>query len=58
MWRQDDLFGALDATNRHRLPPEQDLDALGGRVAQAGPAQPAGGAADARHRLLQRDAAT
>ena len=25
MWRQDDLFGALDATNRNRLPPGQDL---------------------------------
>ena len=37
MWRQDDLFGALDANNRHRMPPEQDLDALGGRVASAGP---------------------
>ena len=37
MWRQDDLFGALDANNRQRMPPEQDLDALGGRVASAGP---------------------
>ena len=27
MWRQDDLFGALDAANRKRLPPEPDLDA-------------------------------
>ena len=34
MWRQDDLFGALDANNRHRMPPEQDLEALGGRVAR------------------------
>jgi acyl-CoA synthetase (AMP-forming)/AMP-acid ligase II len=37
MWRQDDLFGALDAGNRRRMPPEQDLDALGGRVVTAGP---------------------
>ena len=37
MWRQDDLFGVLDANNQHRMPPEQDLDALGGRVASAGP---------------------
>ncbi|HWM19662.1 MAG TPA: AMP-binding protein [Ilumatobacteraceae bacterium] len=37
MWRQDDLFGALDASNRRRMPPEQDLDALGGRVVAAGP---------------------
>ena len=58
MWRQDDLFGALDAANRKRLPPEQDLDAAADRVAKPGPAQPAGGAADARHRAVQRDAAT
>ena len=37
MWRQDDLFGALDASNRRRMPPEQDLDALGGRVTAPGP---------------------
>lgn len=37
MWRQDDLFGALDANNKRRLPPEQDLEALGDRVAKAGP---------------------
>jgi acyl-CoA synthetase (AMP-forming)/AMP-acid ligase II len=37
MWRQDDLFGALDASNRRRMPPDQDLDALGGRVVAAGP---------------------
>ncbi len=37
MWRQEDLFGALDANNRRRMPPEQDLDALGGRVVKAGP---------------------
>ena len=37
MWRQDDLFGALDASNRRRMPPEQDLDALGGRIVAAGP---------------------
>ena len=28
MWRQDDLFGVLDANNKKRLPPEQDLDAV------------------------------
>ena len=50
MWRQDDLFGALDAANRKRLPPEQDLVAAAERVDEARPAQPAGGAADARHR--------
>ncbi len=37
MWRQDDLFGALDSSNRNRLPPEQDLDAAAGRVTKAGP---------------------
>ena len=54
MWRQDDLFGALDASNRRRMPPEQDLDALGGRVVVGRPPQPARRATDARHRLLQR----
>ncbi|MFV0308325.1 MAG: AMP-binding protein [Desertimonas sp.] len=38
MWRQDDLFGALDSANRKRLPPEQDLDAAVDRLAaKAGP---------------------
>jgi 3-oxocholest-4-en-26-oate---CoA ligase len=34
MWRQDDLFGVLDANNRMRLPPEQNLDA---RATRPGP---------------------
>jgi acyl-CoA synthetase (AMP-forming)/AMP-acid ligase II len=37
MWRQDDVFGVLDASNRRRMPPEQDLDAVGERVTQPGP---------------------
>ncbi|WP_040492831.1 AMP-binding protein [Ilumatobacter nonamiensis] len=37
MWRQDDLFGVLDANNRKRLPPEQDLDAATARITKAGP---------------------
>ena len=37
MWRQDDMFGALDAANRKRLPPEQDLDAARDRVTKPGP---------------------
>jgi acyl-CoA synthetase (AMP-forming)/AMP-acid ligase II len=37
MWRQDDLFGALDAANRKRLPPEQDLDAARERITKPGP---------------------
>ncbi len=37
MWRQDDMFNALDSNNRDRLPPEQDLSALGERVTKAGP---------------------
>ena len=37
MWRQDDMFGALDANNKRRMPPEQNLDAVGDRVARAGP---------------------
>jgi acyl-CoA synthetase (AMP-forming)/AMP-acid ligase II len=37
MWRQDDVFGALDANNKRRMPPEQDLAAVGGRVVKAGP---------------------
>jgi acyl-CoA synthetase (AMP-forming)/AMP-acid ligase II len=37
MWRQDDLFGALDAANRKRLPPEADLAAATDRVTKPGP---------------------
>jgi 3-oxocholest-4-en-26-oate---CoA ligase len=37
MWRQDDLLGVLDAANRKRLPPEQDLSAVGERTVKAGP---------------------
>jgi acyl-CoA synthetase (AMP-forming)/AMP-acid ligase II len=37
MWRQDDLFGVLDANNKRRLPPEQDLDAVAERVSAPGP---------------------
>jgi acyl-CoA synthetase (AMP-forming)/AMP-acid ligase II len=37
MWRQDDLFGVLDANNKKRLPPEQDLDAVADRITKAGP---------------------
>jgi acyl-CoA synthetase (AMP-forming)/AMP-acid ligase II len=37
MWRQDDLFGALDSANRKRLPPEQDLEAAAERVSKPGP---------------------
>ncbi len=37
MWRQDDLFGALDSANRQRLPASQDLDAATSRVTKPGP---------------------
>ncbi len=37
MWRQDDLLGVLDAANRKRLPPEQDLSVIGERTAKPGP---------------------
>ena len=37
MWRQDDLFGALDTANKKRLPPEQDLDAAAERITKPGP---------------------
>ena len=37
MWRQDDVFGSLDANNKRRMPPEQDLTAVGERVTQPGP---------------------
>jgi acyl-CoA synthetase (AMP-forming)/AMP-acid ligase II len=37
MWRQDDLFGALDSANRKRLPPDEDLEAAKARVTKPGP---------------------
>jgi 3-oxocholest-4-en-26-oate---CoA ligase len=37
MWRQDDLFGVLDANNKQRMPPEQDLDAVRERITKPGP---------------------
>ncbi len=37
MWRQDDLFGVLDATNNKRLPPAQNLETVVERIARAGP---------------------
>ena len=37
MWRQEDLFGALDAANKARLPPMQDLDAVATRITRPGP---------------------
>jgi acyl-CoA synthetase (AMP-forming)/AMP-acid ligase II len=37
MWRQDDLFGVLDANNKKRMPPEEDLDAVAERITRAGP---------------------
>jgi 3-oxocholest-4-en-26-oate---CoA ligase len=37
MWRQDDMFLALDSANKRRMPPEQNLDAVGDRVVEAGP---------------------
>jgi acyl-CoA synthetase (AMP-forming)/AMP-acid ligase II len=37
MWRQDDVFGALDGANKRRMPPEQDLEAAGARIVKAGP---------------------
>ena len=37
MWRQDDMFRALDSANARRMPPEQNLDAVGERVVRAGP---------------------
>ncbi len=37
MWRQDDLFGALDAANSKRLPPDADLGAAAERVTKPGP---------------------
>jgi acyl-CoA synthetase (AMP-forming)/AMP-acid ligase II len=37
MWRQDDMFGALDSPNRHAIGPEPDLAALAARTTKAGP---------------------
>ena len=37
MWRQDDVFGVLDANNRQRMPPDQDLEAAAGRITRPGP---------------------
>ena len=37
MWRQDDLFGVLDANNKKRMPPDQDLDLATARIVKAGP---------------------
>ena len=37
MWRQDDLFGALDSANRKRLPPDADVGAASARVTKPGP---------------------
>ena len=53
MWRQDDLFGVLDANNRRRMPPEQDLDAATPAYRDRRPAQHARRTVDARHRTLQ-----
>ena len=38
MWRQDDLFRALDQVSRRRLPPPDDVDDLASALHQAGPA--------------------
>ena len=37
MWRQDDVFGVLDANNKQRMPADQDLDAIEGRLSGPGP---------------------
>jgi acyl-CoA synthetase (AMP-forming)/AMP-acid ligase II len=37
MWRQDDVFGVLDANNKKRMPPEQNLEAARERITRAGP---------------------
>ena len=37
MWRQEDLFGALDSANRKRMPPEANLDAASDRISGPGP---------------------
>ena len=41
MWRQADVFGALDSTTRNPYPDEQDLGLLAERVAAATAAKPA-----------------
>ncbi len=41
MWRQADVFGALDSTTRNPYPDEQDLDLLAERVAAATAVKPA-----------------
>jgi len=37
MWRQDDMFGALDSTNKQAIGPEPDLAALAARTTKPGP---------------------
>jgi acyl-CoA synthetase (AMP-forming)/AMP-acid ligase II len=37
MWQQMDLLGSLDASSKNRLPPQEDLTALGERVSGPGP---------------------
>ena len=37
MWRQSDLFGALNDGNSKRLPPQQDLAAIGESITRPGP---------------------
>jgi 3-oxocholest-4-en-26-oate---CoA ligase len=37
MWRQDDLVGALDASNRRRLPDAPTAGAVAGRISGPGP---------------------
>jgi acyl-CoA synthetase (AMP-forming)/AMP-acid ligase II len=37
MWRQDDVFGVLDANNKKRMPPEQNLEAARKRATRPGP---------------------
>ena len=55
MWRQDDLFGVLDANNKQRCRPSRTSTPTAGRIDRARTTQPAGRAADARHRAVQRD---
>jgi acyl-CoA synthetase (AMP-forming)/AMP-acid ligase II len=37
MWRQDDLFLALDASHKQRMPEQPDYGALAARIARPGP---------------------
>ncbi len=37
MWRQDDLFGALDSSNKNSIGPEPDYAALAARTTKPGP---------------------